>query len=154
MATIDYPAELPTPQRSGYGLQHVSPFARTEMTTGRNRSRRTFTSVPTRVPLTWLFTNQQAQIFEAWFAYGIDDGTQWFNIDLTTPAGRLAPYECQFTSMYNGPTLIGIDHWQITAEVEIRERPLLPKEWYLYGKELVLASDIIDVAANKEWPEA
>ncbi|WP_417315716.1 hypothetical protein [Cycloclasticus pugetii] len=154
MANIDYPAELPTPQRSGYAIQHTSPFMRTDMATGRARQRRTFTSVPSTVELQWLLTNAQAQIFEAWFAYDITDGADWFNLALTTPVGRLEFYECRFAAMYDGPALVGLDHWRYTAKVEIRKRPLLPKDWYLIGREFVLGADIIDQAINREWPEA
>ncbi|MFT7337637.1 MAG: hypothetical protein ACI92B_000959 [Marinobacter maritimus] len=154
MAIVDYPAELPTPARAGYALQHTSPFMRTEMATGRARQRRTFTSVPSMVQLSWLLTNQQAQLFEAWFAHGITDGADWFNITLTTPIGKLAPYECRFTEMYDGPALAGRDHWRFNAQVEIRERPILPRDWYLYGKAFILGADIIDQALNREWPEA
>jgi hypothetical protein len=154
MATIDYPAELPSPARSGYALQHVSPFARTPMQTGRARQRRTFQSVPSSVTLTWTLRNEEAQIFEAWFAYDITDGADWFNIDLKTPVGTLAPYECRFMEMYQGPELFGLDMWRYTAEVEIRERPILSQDWYIYGKEFILGSSIVDVALNKKWPEA
>tara|TARA_R100000781_G_scaffold110309_2_gene75677 strand:+ start:4049 stop:4513 length:465 start_codon:yes stop_codon:yes gene_type:complete len=153
MANIDYPAELPTPQRSGYAIQHASPFMRTEMSTGRARQRRAFTSVPSSVELQWLLTNAQAQIFEAWFAYDITDGADWFNLALTTPVGRLEFYECRFAAMYDGPALVGLDYWRYTAKVEIRKRPILPKDWYLIGREFVLGADIIDQAINREWPE-
>lgn len=153
MATVDFPPELPRPSRDGYALQHVSPFARTEMQTGRARQRRTFTSVPSMVPLSWLLTNVHAQIFEAWFRYDITDGTDWFNIVLTSPAGKLTPYECRFTEMYRGPELVGVDRWRYRAEVEIRERPVIARDWYLYGREFVLGSSIIDVAINQEWPQ-
>ena len=153
MAIVDYPAGLPLPARSGYALKHTSPFARTEMSTGRSRQRRTFTGGPSTVPLSWLMTNAQAQIFEAWFSYSITDGTDWFNIALKTPVGRLAPYECRFTEMYDGPALVGLDNWRFKAQVEIRERQILPKDWYLLGRQFILGADIIDKAINREWPQ-
>lgn len=154
MADIDYPSTLPTPARSGYGLQHVSPFARTTMATGRARQRRTFQSVPSAVTLTWTMRNEEAQVFEGWFAYDITDGADWFNIDLKAPVGTLAPYECRFMEMYQGPELFGLDMWRFTAEVEIRERPILDQTWYQFGQEFILGSSIIDVALNSKWPLA
>lgn len=153
MATVDYPDGLPTPARAGYAIQHTSPFMRTEMTTGRARQRRTFTSVPSTAQLSWLLTNAQAQVFEAWFRDSITDGADWFNITLTTPVGKLAPYECRFAAMYDGPALVGLDHWRFTAEVEMRERPVLPRGWGDFP-EFIMGSDIIDQALNREWPEA
>ena len=154
MAIVDYPAGLPLPARSGYALKHTSPFARTEMSTGRARQRRTFTSVPSMVELSWLMSNAQAQVFEGWFAHDITDGADWFNIVLTTPVGRLVPYECRFTEMYDGPALVGLASWRYTATVEMRERPILPRNWYLYGQQFILGDSIIDKAINREWPEA
>ena len=154
MADKDYPSALPTPARQGYALQHTSPFARTSMVTGRARQRRTFKSVPSSVPLTWTMRNEEAQIFEGWFSYDINDGADWFNINLKTPVGTLAPYECKFIGMYRGPELFGLDMWQFTAQVEIRERPILDKDFYLYGQEFILGSSIIDIALNSKWPDA
>lgn len=154
MATIDYPAELPPPIRSSYGFEHVSPFARTEMRTGRARQRRTFQSVPTIGPFELHLTNAQAQIFEAWFVYDITDGADWFNIDLKTPMGHMAPYECRFSEMYRGPQLSALSDWRFTFPLELRERQILPADWYAFGREFVLASSIIDRAINQEWPEA
>lgn len=153
MADIEFPSSLPSPERSNYGLQHVSPFARTEMATGRARQRRTFQSVPSSVQLSWVMDAVQAQFFEGWFAYEITDGADWFNIDLKSPLGHMTPYECRFSEMYQGPELFALDSWRYTAEVEIRERPILSQNWYLYGSEFVLQSSIIDIALNDKWPE-
>ena len=72
MAAIDFPAGLPTPLRSGYELQHVSPLMRSELESGRVRQRRRYTSVPTIVSVSWILTRQQAQVFESWFRYEIE----------------------------------------------------------------------------------
>jgi len=154
MATVDFPSSLPaaTISRNGYDINHVSPFARTTMRTGRARQRRTFQSVPSNVNLQFRFNEPQAQIFEGWFAYDITDGADWFNIDLKTPVGNIAPYECRFTEMYSGPRLDNSDYWNYTAQVEIRERPILSKDWYEFGQEFILGASIIDIAINQEWP--
>lgn len=153
MAAIDFPSYLPVPSRSGYDINHVSPFERTEMRTGRARQRRTFQFVPSIVQVEWFFSEPEAQLFEGFFKYDITDGADWFNIDLKTPVGNIAPYECRFTGMYSGPTLGNSDRWTYTAELEIRERPVLEQEWYQYGQEFILGSSIIDIAINSLWPE-
>lgn len=149
--TIDFPKQLPLPLREGYGLNHVSPFARTDMANGRAKQRRLFTSVPSMVPVSFLLTDTQAQIFQAWFAYEINDGTAWFNCTLDSDMGR-KPYECRFTEMYRGPQLVGRRLWRFEAELEVFERPLIPKDWYLYGLQFIEYSSIIDLAINREWP--
>jgi hypothetical protein len=154
MATIDYPSYLPSPVRDNYDINHVSPFARTSMSTGRARQRRVFTYVPSIVTITWYMNDIEASLFEGWFKYGITDGAEWFNIDLKTPVGNFAPYECRFTEMYDGPTIDDARNWRFTAQLEIRERPVITEEWYIYGQEFILGSNIIDVALNKHWPAA
>lgn len=151
--TINFPSYLPLPLREGYQLNHVSPFARTEMANGRARQRRTFTSVPSIVPVSFLLNDSQAQIFQAWFKYEINDGTDWFNCKLKSDLG-IRDYECRFTGMYQGPALVGRSHWRFTAEFEVFERPVIDKDWYQYGVNYVSDASIIDAAINIEWPAA
>ena len=153
MAAIDFPAGLPTPLRSGYELQHVSPLMRSELESGRVRQRRRYTSVPTIVSVSWILTRQQAQVFESWFRYEIEDGAGWFNCRLNTPVG-LQDYECRFADMYSGPQLVARDHWQFSADIEIRERQTLPEGWGGAGAMFVQLADIFDKAMNQEWPTA
>ncbi len=154
MATdIDFPSQLPTPLRSGYGLKPVATFARTKMASGRAKQRPMWRTVPTMVPVSFMLKESQAQIFEAWFNYGINYGNAWFNCKLDSPMG-LKPYECRFTEMYDGPTLVGKRHWRYDAILEIFERPIFSEDWYLYGLEFIEYSKILDLAINREWPSA
>jgi len=152
MATVDYPSQLPAPLRSNYGFEHVSPFERTTMRTGRARQRRTFTYVPSIGSFELHLSTVEAQLFEGWFKYQITDGADWFNIDLLTPVGNMAPYECRFAEMYQGPNLSALSDWRYTFPLELRERPVLNEGWSEFGAEFVLNSDIIDLALNREWP--
>lgn len=150
MATIDFPVGLPLPLRSGYDVNHASPLMRSEMQSGRARQRRRYTSVPSLASVSWIFTQSEAQFFEAWFRWQLSDGTEWFNARLRTPMGLMA-CECRFADMYAGPTLVGVDRWQVQAQLEIRDRPtLLPG--YDIVQSLVLQSAIFDQAINREWP--
>ena len=149
---LDFPKELPPFLREGYGFNHVQPFARTEMATGRARQRRTFQSVPSILPVSLLLSDSEAQLFEAWFAYDADDGSKWFNATIKTPEG-LMPYACRFTEMYEGPEMWGSCRWKFRMQLEVFERPLIPPEWYEFGREFILYADIIDLAVNREWPK-
>jgi hypothetical protein len=151
-----YPSQLPLPMQDGYALQHQSPFTRTEMQSGRARQRRTFTSVPSSASVTWFFTSDvQCQLFEGWFRddLGAKDGENWFDMPLQTPLG-VYQYQCRFVDMYQGPSLAAFNKWQITASLEIRERPILPVDYATLMPEYVLLSDIFDIAMNQEWPAA
>lgn len=150
---ISYPEGLPYPNREGYELNHVSPFRRTSMQSGRAIQRRVFTSVPTMVGVSWVFTGDgPVAAFEAWFRDQVKDGTEWFNCPLKTPIGT-QDYVCRFVSMYQGPRLVGLCSWMITAELEIFERPLLPEGWGEFP-EFMIDADIIDIAMNNRWPRA
>lgn len=150
MATIDFPSSLPTPLRSGYGLQHVSPMMRSELQSGRARQRRRYTSVPSMASVSWLLSDNQAMAFESWFRDAITDGADWFNCRLSTPIG-LRDYECRFADMYDGPELVGPGLWRITASLELRERPLIAIGWSVVP-EIVTYANVFDVAVNREWP--
>jgi hypothetical protein len=151
--TIDFPSQLPTPQRANYGLRPVATFARTTMASGRAKQRPMNKTVPTMVPVTFVLTESQAQIFEAWFNYEINYGTAWFNCRLDSPMG-LQPYECRFAKMYEGPTRLGLRHWRYDAEVEIFERPIFSENWYTNGLQFIEYASIFDLAINQEWPSA
>lgn len=154
-AAIDFPSVLPCGQREGYSLELVQPFARTQMSSGRAKQRQTFDNVPELATVSWIFTPQEAMIFEAWFRYTIRNGTDWFNVDLRTAMdGRAVPgvsaYECRFTEVYR-KQMEGAHDWRFTAPLELRERQTLAEEW-LEFPEYVIGSSIIDIAMNREWP--
>lgn len=155
MADIFYPHDyLPVPLKDeGYGFKPTSPFLRTQMTSGRERQRRLYTSVPTKTDVKWLFkTDGQAQAFEAFFRDTLTDGAAWFYMKLKTPVG-IRPYKCRFVDIYEGPTLVNLKHWQFDATLELWERPLPVPGWGNFP-EFLAGQSIIDLALNREWPKA
>lgn len=150
---IDWPEELPHPQISSHQLNPISPFRRTNMDSGRARSRRWFSSVPTIGEFVWIMTDVQARYFELWFKSALNDGVEWFNVPRKTPLGQ-SILVARFASMYVGPTLWGRDRWQYTAQLEIWERPTMPEGWTVLPPDWILRPDIFDIAMNREWPEA
>ena len=152
MTLAVWPEQLPLPEQSGYAIQHVSPLQRTEMVSGRARQRRIYTSVPSNVSVQWFLTEQQAQVFELFFRFGITDGADWFMCILKTPLG-LMPYECRFNGVYDGPVLTSFNKWTFSGTLEIRERQTLGASW-VYAPQYLIDSSIIDVALNDLWPAA
>lgn len=154
MADIYYPhGYLPMPLQEGYAFQAVSPLKRTEMTTGRARQRRAYTSTPTQASVAWFMeTDQQAQLFEAWYRETITDGAAWFFTRLQTPLG-VEFYKCRFVDIYQGPTLVAPRYWRFSATLELWKRPVLEDGWAAIP-DYIMNSDIIDLAINREWPEA
>lgn len=149
---IDYPKGLPYPLIEDRQVNHVSPFVRTSMASGRARQRRAFTSVPSMQGVSFIMNDAQAQAFEVWFSEVLEDATEWFNIKLKTPMG-FTQEVCRFAEMYSGPNPLGPNLWRISASIEVYERPLLPREWAEFP-DLILGSSIIDIALNDRWPEA
>ena len=152
MALVSWPEQLPLPEQSGYAIQHVSPTQRTQMVSGRARQRRVYTSVPSNVAVQWFLTEQQAQLFEAFFRYAITDGADWFLCKLKTPLG-LMPYECRFNGIYEGPTLTTFNKWTFSATLEIRERQTLTSN-ELFDIQGIIDSEIFDITMNQKWPLA
>ena len=152
MALVSWPEQLPLPEQSGYAIQHVSPIQRTEMVSGRARQRRVYTSVPSNVAVQWFLTEQQAQLFELFFRFGITDGADWFLCKLKTPLGIMT-YECRFTGIYEGPVLIAYDKWTVSATIEIKERQTLTSD-ELFDIQGIFDSEILDITMNQKWPIA
>ncbi|KAB7896443.1 hypothetical protein GA565_10860 [Rouxiella sp. S1S-2] len=157
MPDIYYPHDyLPAPllPTSGeYGFKPVSPLLRSPLTSGRARQRRAFTSAPTQTSVKWLFKKDgQAQYFEAWFKHVLSDGVAWFYMKLKTPLG-VELYKCRFTDIYDGPYFLAPRGWQFSATLELWERPVLPAE-SLEFPDYIVNGDIIDIAANREWPQS
>jgi len=147
---IYYPPGLPRGLHSGRSYQLVSPLIRSELSNGRARQRRKFTSVPEGAQIKWLFDDVQGQAFEAWWRDQLVDGSQWFECPLDHPTGY-ADYTCRFTGVYSGPNRVGPELWSYSAELELRERAAPLPGWGEFP-EFILESGIIDRAINFYWP--
>ncbi|AEG99109.1 MULTISPECIES: membrane protein [Klebsiella] len=153
MAEIFYPHDyLPMPLQEGYGFQPVSPLKRTQLTTGRARQRRAYTSTPTEATVSWFMESDvQGLTFESWYRDALSDGAAWFMMKLQTPAG-IKFYKCRFTDIYQGPVLVAPIYWRYSATLELWERPLLPPPWGNYPG-WIAGSSLLDIALNREWPK-
>lgn len=148
--SLRWPEQLPPALFIGRSYQPVDPLSRSRLTSGRSRQRRQFTSTPVMVNVRWLMTESQALFFETWFRWTLKDGAEWFDMPLRMPDG-LSDRAVRFTGIYDGPTEAGPNHWRFTAELEIRERQTLPDGWELVP-EYISEADIVDLAANQQWP--
>jgi hypothetical protein len=121
---FSFPDGLPLPLRDGYGFSRESPIISTKMKSGRSRSRRAFLSVPVYPNVSWLFTEEQAALFEGWVKWTIGY-SQWFMCPLRTPLG-LAPARVKFMeTLFDGPELVGVNHYRYTATLEAFEMPVI-----------------------------
>ncbi|WXL23908.1 hypothetical protein WG219_11130 [Ectopseudomonas mendocina] len=148
-----YPETLPLGLVGSRSYQHENTIIRTDRLKGLPRNRRWTSSPITTVSIEWLFSNEEAQIFEAWFAGAIADGADWFQIPLKY-SGVLADYRCQFTGMYSGPNPSGPRMQKISAEIVIDKRPLIAGDWWLMPMYWELnGRSMLDVIMNRIWPK-
>ena len=124
--TVFWPATLPLPSIEGYGLHPGEAILRTEMEAGPARQRRRYTQVPSRISVRWTFRRDQFALFEAWYRWHAKEGGEWFEIELLGGIG-MSVHEARFTKPFDAKPRSGI-LWEVTSELEIRERPVLTED--------------------------
>lgn len=139
-----WPAMLPDPRASGYGIQPVTPYARTDMDGGAARQRRRFTRVPSHVSVTWRFTHAEHALFEGFLAYEINLGTDWFAVGLLNGMGV---NQVQARFMDDPPYKSAISDsrawFDVTATLEVKALPLPSRDEY----EVLRTYTAADIAA-------
>lgn len=121
-----YPTILPKPMRDDYGIQPGEAVARTPMESGMARQRRRYMDVPATIPVVWKLTNGQMGLFDSWYVRKAREGASFFTIELLSPLGMSA-HEARFKKPYKAEPISGL-YWKVTAELEIRNRPVLSEE--------------------------
>lgn len=148
---VPYPSdELPPPSLDGYQLNPGQTFERSDLASGRAIQREGFGSVPTRAPVQWMLNQAELMRFEGWFFHEIRKGVSWFEGPMKTGIG-IRDYKLRFRSMYQAVPS-GPYYWIVSAELEIREHPVIERDWILYAPAYVRWASIFDVAMNREWP--
>lgn len=145
-----YPDSLPPPLKSDRAFQMVDPLVSTPFDSGQTRWDRRFTDVPTATPVTFIFTQTQAQAFMAWYRDILRNGAKWFKMPIRSPMGRDIE-EVHFIKGYSGPFAHGYDRWRITADLLLRRIPLPPDGEGEFPDDIV-NSEIFDLTINREWP--
>lgn len=146
-----YPSALPAPLKADRAFQMVDPLVSSSSDNGQTRWDRRFSDVPTSTPVSWIFTDVQCQVFEAWYRDTIRDGAEWFEFPIRSPMG-LEAEQCHFIKGYSGPSRLGFDFWKIEANLLLRRRPMLPPEWGLMP-DFLLNPGFFDISINRVWPE-
>jgi len=151
--------DLPLPVADGYGFEPISPIVRTPMQKGPAMQRRRSESVPTILPVSWLFSGLESKLFEGWCKWEIG-WAAWFLCPLVTPLG-LKPHRARFTDIYRGPEYAGHDLWRYTAELELFELPIVDEAEYtslLAGMPITTMTAqlraLLERWYTKSWPGA
>jgi len=117
-----WPTTLPAPLANGYSLKPVDQSIRTNMEVGAARSRRRTFARNDKVPVSWLFSDDQMAIFRTWFEHGTTGaagGAAWFSIVLSIGTGGMATVTARFIGPFTA-NRIDRANWVVTAELEIR----------------------------------
>ncbi|MBI5121345.1 MAG: hypothetical protein HZA67_10090 [Rhodospirillales bacterium] len=141
---LSWPTTLPLPTVQGYGIRPGEAILRTEMEAGPARQRKRFTNVPTRIAVRWLMKREQFALFEAWYRWQAKEGGEWFEIPLLGGLG-LVTHEARFTRQFDAKLMGGV-LWEISSELEIRERPTLSQDELALALESDLGLLIRDVS--------
>lgn len=144
MATIDYPATLPSPLATKTRSQPAR-YSMLDPRRGPSYSQKTGTDVSTQWSLTFRFTEHHAQIFWLWYETVIDGGVAKFNLPLRTEFG-IVTHECQFVPDSLLPASNDARVWTYTATITARKL-VIPQSY------LDLSDIIIGFPNWQEWQE-
>lgn len=124
--TIKFPERLPYPTVESYSIRPDEAIIRTDMESGPARQRRRYTQTPSKITVRWIMSPEQFCLFEAWYKYYGKEGAEWFSINLLGGIG-LTEQDARFTQQFEASLIAG-RLWQITSELEIRDRPTISEE--------------------------
>ncbi len=143
--TINFPKTLPYPTVQGYAIKPGEAIVRTEMEAGPARQRRRYTQTPSKISVRWIMNPEQFCLFEAWYKYQAKEGAEWFVISLLGGIG-ITEQDARFTQQFEASLIAG-RLWQITTELEIRDRPTISEEAMDVISEIDLSS--LEIFASK-----
>lgn len=109
---------LPLPLLKNHGLKRKSMRVETKMTSGYTRSRNAFKNAPAEMPASFLFTNEQQEIFEGWYHHLIGDGQEWFVMPVKV-GEVLVDHQCKFVGDYSQKTPSN-NRWSISANLLVK----------------------------------
>lgn len=121
---IQYPTEIPPPL-AGRTYKPVSPLKVTELQNKRKIVRRVFTNTPVFVDCEFVFTDEQGQIFERFYAVDLAEGSEWFEMEVSNQFGKAVEL-VRFSKIYSNH-LIGMPNtiirkWRYKATFEVHSR--------------------------------
>ncbi len=153
----DFPVTLPAPLLTGYGIEPSDPILRTQMDTGPARTRRRYTSFPSKITVKWRFSNSEMALFEAWHHLVILDGQSWFNINLANGMG-MSLMEARFDAPPKSGALSGLA-FEVSASLEVRSVPRMTQAYIdaatVYSPDdISFASPRLHMLVNTTLPSA
>jgi hypothetical protein len=114
-----WPATLPAPLVSGYGIQPNDQTIRTDMESGSPRVRRRTAARLDEYALSVSLSDAQMAIFRAWWDDDAAGGAAWFTMSLWAGDGGADSVEARFKGPWRAD-MIGNHRWLVSGTVEVR----------------------------------
>lgn len=124
---VRWPDNLPLPLLNGYGYTPGNNLEESKMEGGYSRLRKTSKSVPSTMQVKFLFTAGEAALFEGWYYHEINDGQDWFLMDVKVAAG-LIEHEVRFKPPPKKITALSANLWRKDAILIIKKREIITPE--------------------------
>jgi len=84
---VSYPTLLPNPTYAGYGIEAEQTFVVSTFERGSIAKRRTSTTNPEGVKLSFEFSVEELGLFEAWYAHDVDYGMNLVELPIANGQG-------------------------------------------------------------------
>lgn len=140
-----YPQNLPLFVENRYGYSESPDSARVQMDGGPTRVRRMSRQSDTIFSVATKMTGSQLSVFESWYRHDIDNGVDWFDIDLFVGLG-MQSHSARFLGKPKRQK-DGKRAWIVSASLEVRQRVIMSEDDLLvaiYGdSDLTIFSDFL-----------
>lgn len=119
-----WPETLPAfPLRSGYQIDPHTPLLRSDFDGGPANKSNLFGASPGKVPVSWVMTAAQFEVFKSFYWYGLSRGLRWYRMSLWFGLG-LEEARVRFTGPWKFSPHQG-DLISVSGEVSVRRIPLV-----------------------------
>jgi hypothetical protein len=117
---LAWPALLPQPQIAGNARRPADLAVRSSIS-GPALARRRSTMIRDACPVSWVMTDDQLAIFDAWWHHTLGHGCAWFLVTLHGETGN-ATHTARLSGGYSAASQGG-SHWRISAALELDDPP-------------------------------
>ncbi len=118
-----WPAELPEPIITDFGVEGSLPVVRTPMESGRGRAHRVTNTIMRNVSFSIVLTVAQAAIFWEFFNDEANAGADWFYMSIDT-ANSVDSHLCRFIS-HPSMKKIKADLYMVSVQLETDEQVIV-----------------------------
>ena len=119
--SFTWPADTILPKPTvDLGHRSQPPTIRTNMDSGKARQRRRFPKGNRLIAVSWVFTDEQFEIFQAIVKFKLNDGADYFDMSLPL-GGGYATYSVRMVDGDWSARYQDFNHWKVTANLECDE---------------------------------